>query len=142
MTWRFLRFACLAPVWLLSGCLYVAASGSFGPVLDPAVVATLVPGETTKAEVLERLGPPQEYVRPEILASLGDETTRIDGAIALGNRSRDAFTWQYDDLTGWGTFLVFYNRIQVAAESELLVVFFDENDVVREVSLRELEGRK
>jgi len=142
MTRRVLLLGCLAPVWLLSGCLYVAASGSFGPVLDPDVVATLVPGQTTKAEVLERLGPPQEYVRPEILTSLTDETTRIDGAIALGNRSHDAFTWQYDDLEGWGTFLVFYNRIQVDAESELLVVFFDDDDVVREVSLRELEGRQ
>lgn len=139
MTSLWLRIACVWAVAWLSGCVYVAASGSFGPELDPAVVATLVPGETTLAEVLERLGPPQEYVRPEVLASLGDETTRVDGAIALGNRARDAFTWQYDDLTGWGTFLVFYNRIQIDAESELLVVFFDENDVVREVSLRELE---
>jgi hypothetical protein len=120
----------------------VAASGGFGPVLDPAVVATLVPGETSKAEVLERLGPPQEYVRPEILTSLVDETARIDGAISLGNRSRDAFTWQYDDLKGSGTFLVLYNRIQIDAESQLLVVFFDENDVVREVSLRDLEGSR
>ena len=139
MTSLWLRFACVLSVWWLSGCVYVAASGSFGPDLDPAVIASLVPGETTMAEVLERLGPPQEYVRPEILASLGDETTRVDGAIALGNRARDAFTWQYDDLEGWGTFLVLYNRIQIDAESELLVVFFDENDVVREVSLRELE---
>jgi hypothetical protein len=132
----------LAPACFLSGCLYVAASGGFGPVLDPAVVATLVPGETSKAEVLERLGPPQEYVRPEILTSLVDETARIDGAISLGNRSRDAFTWQYDDLKGSGTFLVLYNRIQIDAESQLLVVFFDENDVVREVSLRDLEGSR
>jgi hypothetical protein len=140
MSWRLLRLACLAPSWLLSGCLYVAATGGFGPVLDPEVVATLVPGETTKAEVLARLGPPQEYVRPEILASLGDETTRVDGAIALGNRAQDAFTWQYDDLRGSGTFLVLYNRIQIYAESALLVVFFDEHEVVREVSLRQVEG--
>lgn len=137
-----LRVAGLAPVVLLSGCIYVAASGSFGPTLDPALVATIVPGKTTMAEVLDRLGPPLEYVRPEILASLGDETTRVDGAIALGNRSRDAFTWQYDELRGWGTFLVLYNRIQIDAESELLVVFFDGNDIVREVSHRQLEAPK
>ena len=84
------RLAALLPALLLSGCLYAQASAHFGSVLDPEVIARIVPGRTTKAEVLELLGPPEEYLRSEVIGSLGDETTRITGAVALGNRARAA----------------------------------------------------
>lgn len=131
----------LALVFALScstGCFYVGASGAFGPVLREETVARIVPGETTKREVLALLGPPEEFLRTEVLDALNDEITRVTRAIALGNRAQDAFTWQFDTLGGAGTFLVLYNRIRIDAESELLVVFFDEQDRVREVSLRKI----
>lgn len=126
---------------LLPGCLYVSASGSFGPTLDPQVVAGIVPGETTKAEVLELLGPPGEYTRSEVLGSLGDETVRVSGAVALGNRAQDAFTYQHDRIAGRGHVLVLYNFVRGEIESDLLVVFFDEDDRVREVAFRTLSER-
>ena len=44
------RTASLLPALLLTSCLYVSASGSFGSFLDPAVVSQIVPGESTKGQ--------------------------------------------------------------------------------------------
>ncbi len=133
--------ALLALPFVLSGCLMVQASGSFGPTLDPAAIARIVPGETTKREVLALLGPPEEFLRSEVVESLADETTRVSGAVALGNRAQDAFSWQRDRLVGSGNVLLLYNRFQADVESDLVVVFFDEQDRVREVSVR-IGGRR
>lgn len=135
------RAAGLLPALLLSGCLYVSASGSFGSALDPDAVARIVPGESTKGQVLELLGPPEEYVRSEVLAALGDESARVAGAVALGNRAQDAFTYQLDTLTSRGTMLLLFNHAWAGIESDLLVVFFDGEDRVREVSFRKVTGK-
>ena len=45
-------------------------------------------------------------------------------------------------LAGGVTLLLLYNRVRTRVESELLVVFFDPDDRVREVSLRRVEGRR
>jgi hypothetical protein len=133
--------AALLPALLLSGCLYVQASGSFGSYVDPALVSKIVPGETTKGQVLELLGPPEEFVRSEVLRSLGDETARVAGAVSLGNRAQDAFTYQRDTLKARGSLLVLGNLVRAQIETDLLVVFFDDQDRVREVSFRKV-GRK
>jgi hypothetical protein len=130
------RAAALLPALLLSGCLYVSASGSFGSHIDPAVVSRIVPGESTKGQVLDLLGPPGEFLRSEVLGSLGDDASRVAGAVALGNRAQDAFTYQRDTLSAWASMLLFYNHVRGRIETDLLVIFFDEEDRVREVSFR------
>ena len=97
------------------------------------------PGDRVReSEVLAWLGPPEEFLRSEVVGSLGDDATRLSGAIALGNRAQDAFTYQYDRLDGNGTFLILYNRANARLESDLLVVFFDADDRVRELAFRTL----
>ncbi len=130
------RIASLLPALLLSGCLYVSAAGSFGSYLEPAAVSQIVPGETTKGQVLDLLGPPEEFLRSEVLGSLGDDVSRVSGAVALGNRAQDAFTYQLDTLSAWASMLIFYNHVRGQIETDLLVIFFDEEDRVREVSFR------
>lgn len=128
--------AALFPTLLLSGCLYAQGTGYFGSQLDPEVVARIVPGRSTKADVLELLGPPREFLRSEVLGSLGDETTRVNGAVALGNRAQDAFSYQRDRFKARASFLLLYNVVRSDVVSDLLVVFFDAEDRVREVSVR------
>ncbi len=135
------RAAGLLSALLLSGCLYVSASGVFGSALDPAAISQIVPGENTKGQVLELLGPPEEFVRSEVLSALGDETARVSGAVALGNRAQDAFTYQLDTLSARGSLLILYNYVRGQTESDLLVIFFDQEDLVREVSFREVSGK-
>jgi len=135
------RGAALLPALLLSGCLYVQASGSFGSYVDPALVSQIVPGESTKGQVLELLGPPEEFVRSEVLGSLGDETARVAGAVSLGNRAQDAFTYQRDTMKARGTMLILVNLVRGQIETDLLVIFFDEEDRVREVSSRKVSRK-
>jgi hypothetical protein len=123
----------------LGGCVWATATASFGPRLEPATLARIVPHETTKAEVLELLGPPEEFLRSEIVDSMADEETRIAGALALGNRAHDVFTYQHDWIDARGHFLVLWNRADARVESDLLVVFFDSQDRVREISFRPAE---
>ena len=130
------RAVFLLPALLLTSCLYVSASGAFGSYIDPATVARIVPGESTKGQVLELLGPPEEFLRSEVLTSLGDDASRVSGAVALGNRAQDAFTYQLDTLSSWASMLLFYNHVRGQIETDLLVIFFDPEDRVREVSFR------
>jgi hypothetical protein len=135
------RTATLLPALLLSGCLYVSTSGAFGSQLDPAVVSQIVPGESTKGQVLELLGPPEEFLRSEVLTSLGDDASRVSGAVALGNRAQDAFTYQLDTLSAWASMLLVYNHIRGQIETDLLVIFFDPEDRVREISFRSVSRK-
>jgi hypothetical protein len=121
---------------LLPGCLYTGGRASIGPQFSDATVAALQPGVTTKAQVLELLGPPNEYKRPELDAVMRDDTARLAGALAVANRVQDVLTWQRDELEFDGTWLLLWNRAAVRTDSDLLVVFFDESDVVRDVALR------
>jgi hypothetical protein len=135
-----LRVLALIPALWVSGCAYLSVSGGFGPVLDAETIGRIVPGTTTKGEVLALLGPPAEFLRSEVLGALGDESARVSGSVALGNRAQDAFSYQRDVVWGAGTVLLLYNRVRVNAETDLLVIFFDEEDRVRELSLR--RGRR
>ena len=56
--------------------------------------------------------------------------------MALGNRAQDAFSYQRDTLSAWASMLLFYNHVRGRIETDLLVIFFDEEDRVREVSFR------
>ncbi|MFO0980650.1 MAG: hypothetical protein U1E76_02705 [Planctomycetota bacterium] len=132
-----MRRSVLLIPWLLTGCLYLGGSGTFGPKLDPGKVALLRPGTTTKADVLALLGPPQEFKRPEVADALVDDTVRLSGAVALGNRAHDVFTYQFDRVDLDGTWLVLFLYTATEVKSDLLVIFFDEHDVVKEVSFRE-----
>ncbi len=134
--------AALLPTLLLSGCLYARGTGYFGSRLDPEVVARIVPGKSTKADVLDLLGPPREFLRSEVVGSLGDETTRVNGAVALGNRAQDAFSYQRDRFQARASFLLLYNVVRSNVVSDLLVVFFDAEDRVREVSVRWAESSR
>jgi hypothetical protein len=129
----------LALIGLASaGCLYVGGSGAFGADIDRKKVATIKPGVTTKAEVLQLLGPPNEFKRPEANEALVDDTVRLSGAVALGNRSHDVFTYQFDKLGADGTWLLLFFYMYGKVDSDLLVIFFDAKDVVKDVSFREV----
>ncbi len=120
----------------LTGCLSISASAAFGPHLSPAVLDLIEPGQTTRKEVLALLGPPEEFLRSEIASALDDDTVRVSGAIQLGNRALDAFTWQHDRLESRGRWWLLYMWLDTTVESDILMIVFDERDLVSEVSFR------
>lgn len=133
-----MRGLSLAAALLLPGCLWVGARGEAGARLPADVEAHLRPGVTTRAQVLELLGPPTEFKRPELSSALVDDELRVSGALAVARRSEDAWTWQFDRLTVRGTLLGLWNRLDLHTTSDLLVVFF-EGDRVADVALRRAE---
>ena len=131
--------ACVLALVLGPSCLYTGGHGSLGPALSDEAVARIVPGVSTKAEVLTLLGPPNEYKRPELEAVMRDDSSRLASALAVARRQQDVFTWQRDEVRFSGFWLLFYNRLAAETDSDLLVVFFDQHDVVRDVALRRAE---
>ncbi len=127
----------LAALLGTSGCISMSADADLGPRISPAVLQTIVPGQTGRAEVLARLGPPDEYLRSEVAAALGDDETRISGAVRLGNRGIDVLTWQHDRLRIRGRWWLFAVSAHTTVRSDLLMIVFDENEVVIELSFRE-----
>jgi hypothetical protein len=126
----------LALAWT-PGCLVVGGSGSLGGRMPSNIEQAIVPGRTTKAEVLSLLGPPNEFKRPELTSALVDDDLRVSGVLATARRVHNVFTWQYDRFSGLGTMLGVVNVIDAETTRDLLIVFFDGNDVVVDVALRQ-----
>jgi hypothetical protein len=124
---------------LLPGCLYVGARGEAGARLPADVAERIVPGRSTRAEVLALLGPPGEYKRPELSSALVDDELRVSGALAVARRAEDVWTWQFDRLELDGTVLLLWNGFDLITRSDLLVVFFDADGVVADVAVRHAE---
>ncbi|MCB9899356.1 MAG: hypothetical protein H6825_15225 [Planctomycetes bacterium] len=131
---RAVAAAALVPALALAlcapGCLYIAGRSHVGPRIDPDAVARIHPGETTRSEVLAALGPPNEYERPELTTALLDDDLRLSGVLESADRAQGVYTWQHDDVSMDGTWLLVYLGMAVHTESDLLVVFFDERGVV------------
>lgn len=133
------RRLALPLLWLLagSGCISITADAELGPRISPAVLEQIVPGRADRAQVLERLGPPDEYLRSEVAGALGDDTVRVSGAVRLGNRAIDVLTWRYDRMRVRGRWWLFFLGLDTTIRSDLLMIVFDEDELVREVSFRE-----
>lgn len=124
----------LAALWCCPGCLYVGGRASVGPSFDDALLAGLVPGESDKSDVLALLGPPGEFLKPELAVALLDDTSRFSGALEVARRAADVWTWQRDTLDADGTMLGLLTWIELEVDSDLVVVFFDRSGIVTHVA--------
>lgn len=131
-----MKRALLLALLALPSCLVLDGEVLVGSPVRHDAFARIVPGVTTKAEVLRQLGPPNEYRRPDVSALLGDDLVRLGDALSIARRAEDVLTWQQDRVTAGGTWLVFFTWTTSRTESDLLVVFFDADDVVKDVASR------
>ncbi len=79
------------------------------------VTDTLVPGQTTRGDVLKQLGPPSQVI------SLGDETVLY---------------YLFERSAGTGLILIVYNDFQVDTRYDRAVFFFDNEDKLTDYSTR------
>lgn len=114
----------------LPACLVVGGHGTQGPRFTPETLASLTPGRSTRADVLAVLGPPSEYLAPDTAAILLEDELRLSGALDMSRRAARVWTWQWDEIDALGTILGVYNRLDVDTRSELVVAFFDEQDLL------------
>ena len=67
-TFPALLLACLT----LGGCLYIGGTSRAGPTFPLTVIEEIQPGVSTRYDVLDILGPPTEFERPELAAAVLD----------------------------------------------------------------------
>jgi len=119
--------ALLLATLVATGCIRVGVTA--GREIPQGDVDAIVPGVTTRAQILETFGAPTEYTDGSIFAALVQE-----GALA----AEDVVALPYADLLvfeilegeGRALLLILFNYLQITAERDRLVVFFDDDDTV------------
>jgi outer membrane protein assembly factor BamE (lipoprotein component of BamABCDE complex) len=106
--------ACLLAA-VLSGCAQYENKRGVEVTWQDAVTSHLVPGQTTRKEVLRLLGPPSQVI------SLEEETVLY----YLFERSK-----------GDGLILIVYNRMKIETHYDRAILFFDENDILSDFATR------
>jgi len=118
---------------LVTGC----AVGRFteGNRLPLERIEQIEPGATTKQEILTWFGPPQNYTEGSILEQIIVSDEIMPGSVAP-YRFSDVLAYQFHEGRASALFLLLFNYIRIEVDSDHLVVFFDENDVVRYYGVR------
>jgi outer membrane protein assembly factor BamE (lipoprotein component of BamABCDE complex) len=99
--------AALLGISLLSACAQYDNKRGVDVNWQPSAIEQLVKGQSSRADVLELLGPPSQVI------SLQGET---------------AFYYLFERSEGDGLILIVYNRFRVNTEYDRAIFFFDEND--------------
>jgi len=97
----------------LAACAQYSDKRGVEVTWQPAALAKLEKGTTTRREVLTAFGPPSQVI------SLGDETVLY---------------YLFEKSAGEGLILIVYNRFDVQTRYDRAVFFFDANDILSEYS--------
>lgn len=101
-----------------------------GPEILAEKIKDIKPGITTKEEIIEWFGPPQNYMSPtvfnKILRDL-DVTGEPLGTFPFAN----ILSYQYDQANIKALVLVLFNYAEAKVKSDHLVIFLDENGRVK-----------
>lgn len=122
------------------GCFLIGVS--VGEEIPPDAVARIVPGETTKDDILRWFGAPVEATDGEIFARMFDAgEIAAEDLVALP--FSDFLVYEITDGNARIVFTFLFNWAEVKLKRDRLTVFFDDNDVVLYYGLtrqREFEG--
>ncbi len=100
---------------LLSACVQFKSKRGVEVAWQRDVVDKLVSGQSTRADVLDALGPPSQVI------TLQEETVLY---------------YLFEKAEGEGMILILYNRIEVDTRYDRAIFFFDENDLLTDYSTR------
>jgi len=114
-----LSLVTFATVVLLGGCARFDSRRGVEVAWSDSAVAGLQRGESTRAEVLDLLGPPSQVI------ALEDET---------------ALYYLLERERGRALLLLVFNRLELQANYDRAIFFFDANDVLTDFSVRVGEG--
>lgn len=102
-------------ICLLQACAQYENKRGVDVRWQDSVTSQLSKGSSTRADVLDLLGPPSQVIA-------------LDGETAL--------YYLFEHARGDGLILVFYNRTRIETTYDRAIFFFDENDVLTEFSTR------
>jgi hypothetical protein len=124
-------------VWAAVLCGCVMGRYEEGTAIDWNRIQEIQPGVTTRGEILEWFGAPENFTNPSALS----EFLRSQGLQPETTASypySDILAYQFHHGRVSALLLLVYNRFQVTIESDLMVVFLDGQGVVQHVGYRRI----
>ncbi len=106
--------ACLLAATLV-GCAQYENKRGVEVTWQDTVTSHLIPGKSTRKEVLRLLGPPSQVI------ALEEETVLY---------------YLFERSEGNGLILILYNRMQIDTHYERAILFFDENDILTDFATK------
>jgi outer membrane protein assembly factor BamE (lipoprotein component of BamABCDE complex) len=106
--------ACLLST-VLAGCAQYESKRGVEVTWQETVTGHLVPGQTTRKDVLALLGPPSQVI------SLEEETVLY---------------YLFERSVGNGLILIVYNRMQIDTRYDRAILFSDEHDLLTDFATR------
>jgi hypothetical protein len=112
----------------LTGCLL--GNVKEGPKISEEMISRIKPGETTKKEIIEWFGPPQNYVSPGVFNQILREFD-VSKEPPLYYSFANILSYQFTQGNMRGLFLILFNYVEADVRTDHLVVFIDDNDRVK-----------
>ena len=123
-------FALLA---IAGGC--VSARMYEGSEIPWQLVEGIRPGQTTRSQVLDWLGAPQNFSNPSALVELL-EGQEMESESRARYPLADVFVYQLTRGRLRGFVALLYNRFELRVDSDLVVIMFGPDDLVRHIGIR------
>jgi len=119
----------LSLAFLISGC--VVARYYEGSRIPEQKLEEIKPGVTTRAEIVNWFGPPQNYISPAVLNEIL-RTMDLLGDEPLTNYPfANILSYQYNRGNARVIFTILFNFVEWKMKSDRLVVFFDDEGKVK-----------
>ena len=131
------RSLCTVGILLVSlfstGCLI----GRYyeGPQILAEKVKDIKPGVTTKEEIIEWFGPPQNYISPTMFNQILRELD-ITREPLMRYSFANILSYQYNQGNIRALILVLFNYVEAKVKSDQLVIFFDKHERVEYYGFR------
>lgn len=125
--------ATLFVTFLLSSC--VIGRYYEGPKISAEKIKEIKPGVTTKAEIINWFGPPQNYISPTIFNEILREMD-VTREPLTNYPFANILSYQYNRGNIRAIVLVLFNYIDANVKSDHLVIFLDDNEKVKYYGFR------
>jgi hypothetical protein len=114
--------------FLLSGCII----GRYyeGPEISEEKVKEIKPGETTKEDIINWFGPPQNYISPTVFNEILREID-VTREPLTNYPFANILSYQYNRGNIRAIILIVYNFIETKVKSDHLVIFLDDDEKVK-----------
>jgi hypothetical protein len=106
-----------------------------GPQILAEKVKDIKPGITTKEEIIEWFGPPQNYISPTVFNQILGELD-ITGEPLMSYPFANILSYQYNQGNFRGLLLILFNYAETEVKVDHLVIFLDENERVEYYGFR------
>lgn len=106
-----------------------------GPNIIAERVKDIKPGITTKEQIIEWFGPPQNYMSPTVFNKILRDL-EVTGEPLTTYPFANILSYQYDQGNIRALILVLFNYAEAKVKSDHLVIFLDENERVKYYGFR------